>query len=189
MFQKMLNEHLTCMRQMADIQKIIDSAASALARVVVAGGQIFVCGNGGSAADAQHFAAELVGRFELERRAFPAVALTTDTSILTAVANDYSFDAVFSRQLSGLAQSGDALIALSTSGNSGNVFNALEAATELNLVTIVLSGGSGGKIKGRADYEVVVPADNTARIQEAHGLVLHFFAHVIETTIEKEENV
>lgn len=182
MFETVLNDHMSCIRHLAEMTDTIEDAANALAKVVSSGGRVFICGNGGSAADAQHFAAELMGRFEMERRAVPAVALTTDTSIITAVANDYSFDDIFARQLAGLARSGDALVGISTSGNSANVLKAVRLATEMDLKIVTLSGGSGGKLANQADHEIVIRADNTARIQEAHALILHFFAQVIEKT-------
>lgn len=188
MFETVLNDHLLCMRHLAEMNDVIEAAANALAKVVSKGRRVFICGNGGSAADAQHFAAELMGRFEVERRAVPAVALTTDTSIITAVANDYSFDDIFARQLAGLAKPGDALVGISTSGNSPNVLKAVRLATEMGLKIVVLSGGSGGRLANQADHEVFIRADNTARIQEAHALILHFFAQVIEKTAGVSNN-
>lgn len=180
-FDTMINDHLACIRELAASREVISAAAVALSRVTQNKGRIFICGNGGSAADAQHFAAELVGRFERERRALPALALTTDTSILTAVANDYGYESVFVRQLAGLAAGGDALIGLSTSGNSENVLRALRLAAETGLTRVVLTGGDGGCLKDEADYAIVVPSANTARVQEAHILILHYWAQVIET--------
>ncbi|MFO8047758.1 MAG: SIS domain-containing protein [Desulfosudaceae bacterium] len=180
-FDAMINDHLACIRDLAASREVISAAAEALSRVTQNKGRIFICGNGGSAADAQHFAAELVGRFERERRALPALALTTDTSILTAVANDYGYESVFVRQLAGLAAGGDALIGLSTSGNSENVLRALRLAAETGLTRVVLTGGDGGCLKDEADYAIVVPSANTARVQEAHILILHYWAQVIET--------
>jgi D-sedoheptulose 7-phosphate isomerase len=179
-FDAMISDHQECIGRLAGLRAVIDGAARALARVIGSGGRVFVCGNGGSAADAQHFAAELIGRFEKERRPFPAVALTTDTSILTAVSNDYAYDHVFTRQLAGLAVRGDALVGISTSGNSGNVVSAMDLARELGLATIALCGRDGGVLKDRADHVIIVPSDNTARIQEAHALMLHYFAAVVE---------
>ena len=187
-FDAMIAEHLACIRDLRGLREIVTAAAAALVGVVRDGGRIFVCGNGGSAADAQHFAAELVGRFEQERRALPAVALTTDTSILTAVANDYGYDAVFARQLAGLAAPGDALIGLSTSGNSENVRQALQLAAERNLLRVVLTGGDGGRLKTEADHAIVAPAANTARVQEAHILVLHYLAGVIESALKETDS-
>ena len=138
--------------------------------------KILACGNGGSAADAQHFAAELVGRFERERRELPAIALSTDSSILTAIANDYSYEVIFSKQVRALGQTGDVLLGISTSGNSANVIAAIEAAHLKGMSVIAFTGKDGGKIKNilkNSDVYLCVPADRTARIQETHLLLLH----------------
>lgn len=138
--------------------------------------KILACGNGGSAADAQHFAAELVGRFERERRELPAIALSTDSSILTAIANDYSYDVIFSKQVRALGHAGDVLLGISTSGNSANVIAAIEAAHLKGMSVIAFTGKDGGKIKNilkNTDVHLCVPADRTARIQETHLLLLH----------------
>ncbi len=145
-----------------------------------------MCGNGGSAADAQHFAAELVGRFERERPELAAIALTTDTSILTAVANDYGFSAIFSRQVRALGQAGDVLLAISTSGNSPNVLAAIEAAHDREMVVIGLSGRSGGKMAQAlrdTDVHICVPHDRTARIQEVHLLTLHCLCDAVDALL------
>lgn len=141
-----------------------------------AGGKIMACGNGGSAADAQHFAAELIGRFERERAELAAIALTTDTSILTAVANDYSYDEIFSKQVRGLGKPGDILLGISTSGNSKNVIKAIEAAKKIGIKVIALTGNGGGKIAALLDQEDIhlcAPSNRTARIQETHLVILH----------------
>ena len=138
--------------------------------------KILACGNGGSAADAQHFAAELVGRFERERRELPAIALSTDSSILTAIANDYSYEVIFSKQVRALGQEGDVLLGISTSGNSANVIAAIEAAHLKGMSVIAFTGKDGGKIKNilkNSDVHLCVPAERTARIQETHLLLLH----------------
>jgi D-sedoheptulose 7-phosphate isomerase len=138
--------------------------------------KILACGNGGSAADAQHFAAELVGRFERERRELPAIALSTDSSILTAIANDYSYEVIFSKQVRALGHAGDILLGISTSGNSANVIAAIEAAHLKGMSVIAFTGKDGGKIKNilkNSDVHLCVPADRTARIQETHLLLLH----------------
>jgi D-sedoheptulose 7-phosphate isomerase len=138
--------------------------------------KILACGNGGSAADAQHFAAELVGRFERERRELPAIALSTDSSILTAIANDYSYEVIFSKQVRALGQAGDVLLGISTSGNSANVVAAIEAAHLKGMSVIAFTGKDGGKIKNilkNSDVHLCVPAERTARIQETHLLLLH----------------
>ena len=154
------------------------------------GNKILACGNGGSAADCQHFAAELVGRFERERLPLPALALTTDTSILTAVGNDYSFNEVFSKQVQAFGQSGDILLALSTSGNSPNVLAAVDAALERDMRVIALTGKGGGAIGKRltdADVHICVPHDRTARIQEVHLLTIHCLCDGIDVALFGED--
>jgi D-sedoheptulose 7-phosphate isomerase len=156
-------------------QSIVD-AIGLMYEALCAGKKILACGNGGSAADAQHFAAELVGRFERERKELPAIALTTDTSIITAIGNDYSFDVIFSKQVRALGQPGDILLGISTSGNSGNIIEAINAAHEKGMSIIALTGKDGGKIGQllkTGDVNLCVPADRTARIQETHLLLLH----------------
>lgn len=151
-----------------------------LARSIRAGGKILFCGNGGSAADAQHLAAELVGRLRRDRRPLPAVALTTDTSILTAIGNDYGFKEIFARQVHALGLPGDVLIGISTSGNSENVLLAAQTARKQGLLTIGLLGNDGGKIAEAVDYKVLVPAKDTQRIQECHILIGHIWMEIIE---------
>lgn len=144
------------------------------------GNKILVAGNGGSAADAQHFAAEFVGMYKIARRAHPALALTTDTSALTAIANDRHFDHVFERQVEALGKEGDILFVLTTSGNSKNLVTALAAAKKLGVTTVAFLGKDGGKMRGLADHEIVVPSDNTPRIQEIHKIMLHSVAEEVE---------
>jgi D-sedoheptulose 7-phosphate isomerase len=151
-------------------------ASVLLAATLRAGGKVLACGNGGSAADAQHFAAELINRFEIERAPLAAVALTTDSSTLTSIANDYAYEQIFSKQVRGIGRRGDALLAISTSGNSANVLEAMRAARELGVRTIALTGNGGGKMGALAspdDVHICVPHKRTARIQEVHLLVLH----------------
>ncbi|HYD97490.1 MAG TPA: phosphoheptose isomerase [Noviherbaspirillum sp.] len=155
------------------------------------GNKILACGNGGSAADCQHFAAELVGRFERERLPLPALALTTDTSIMTAVGNDYSFQEIFAKQVQAFGQSGDVLLALSTSGNSPNVLAAVDAALERDMRVIALTGKGGGAIGRRlsdADVHICVPHDRTARIQEVHLLTIHCLCDGIDVALFGEES-
>ena len=154
----------------------ISDAVQTMVACLVNDGKILACGNGGSAGDAQHFAAELVGRFEAERQELAAIALTTDSSILTAVANDYAFDVVFAKQVRALGRSGDVLLAISTSGNSANVIKAIEAAHDNDLTVVALTGKGGGKIGlmlREGDIHLCVPAERTARIQETHLLAIH----------------
>jgi D-sedoheptulose 7-phosphate isomerase len=151
-------------------------AGRLLADILRGGGKVLACGNGGSAADAQHFAAELMNRFELERAPLAAVALTTDTSTLTSIANDYAFEQVFAKQVRGIGRRGDALLAISTSGNSANVLEAVRAARELGVQVVAMTGNGGGKIGAMLsddDVHICVPHKRTARIQEVHLLVLH----------------
>lgn len=172
------------------LSKPIASAVQAMLACVTSGGKVLACGNGGSAADAQHFAAEFVGRFERERPELGAIALTTDSSILTAIANDYDFNAIFSKQVRALGLPGDVLLAFSTSGNSSNVLAAIEAAHEREMTVVALTGKGGGKI-GHAlretDVHVCVPHDRTARIQEVHLLVLHCLCDGVDTQLLGEQ--
>ena len=172
------------------LSRPIASAVQALFACVTSGGKVLACGNGGSAADAQHFAAELVGRFERERPEIGAVALTTDTSILTAVANDYQFDEVFARQVRALGQPGDVLLAMSTSGNSANVLAAIDAAHQREMIVLALTGRGGGKAAAAlrdTDVHICVPHDRTARIQEVHLLVLHCLCDGVDTQLLGEQ--
>lgn len=162
----------------------IARASETLVHVLRAGGQVLVFGNGGSAADAQHLAAELVGRYERDRRGYPAVALTTDPSIVTAVSNDYGFEMVFARQVEALGRAGDLAIGLTTSGESPNVVRALEAAKARGLRTIAVTGRDGGAAGRLADVHVNVPADVTARVQEAHMTVLHLLCAAVDRDLE-----
>jgi D-sedoheptulose 7-phosphate isomerase len=180
MFNTILKQHLDCFAQLESLASGIEQAGAVLAETIQSGGKILVCGNGGSAADAQHFAAELIGRFEQERSAWPAIALTTDTSILTAIGNDYGFDDVFARQVQGLGRQGDALIGISTSGNSENVLRAVATAKQKKMKTIGLAGRGGGSLKSQVDRSIVIDQPATARIQEAHLFILHFWALGIE---------
>ena len=164
----------------------IAAAIETMTECLLAGGKILACGNGGSAGDAQHFAAELIGRFEAERQELAALALTTDSSILTAVANDYSFAQVFAKQVRGLGHAGDMLLAISTSGNSGNVIEAIRAAHDQGLRVVALTGKGGGQIGemlADADIHLCVPAERTARIQETHLLVIHCLCDGIDALL------
>jgi D-sedoheptulose 7-phosphate isomerase len=168
------------------LPEYIAAAADVMFEALSNGNKILACGNGGSAADCQHFAAELVGRFERERPELPAIALTTDSSILTAVGNDYNFDAIFSKQVRALGQEGDVLLAITTSGNSGNVLAAIEAAHERGMHVIALTGKGGGKINaalGELDVHICVPADRTARIQEVHLLTIHCLCDLVDAML------
>ena len=176
-----LEESANIKRVMAqNLSDIIASAAQTILNAYKSGGKVLLIGNGGSAADAQHIAAELVGRFKLERGGLPAIALTTNTSILTALANDYGYDTVFSRQLEALANDKDVLIAITTSGTSPSILKAVEMAHSKDVFVIGLTGETGGKLKDRADFTIMVPSDNTARIQEGHITIGHIICHLVE---------
>lgn len=165
-------------------EAIADTVAM-LAEALGAGNKLLLLGNGGSAADAQHFAAEIIGRFKLERSALPAIALTTDSSVLTAIGNDYGFDAVFSRQVEGLGRPGDVVFGISTSGNSPNVLAALAKARELGCKTVALLGRDGGSIKSVADIALIVPGTDTPRIQEGHLTIIHIICDLLEKRLFK----
>ena len=166
--------------------RLIIDIAGTIAASLVKGGKVLICGNGGSAADAQHMAAELVGRYKLERPALPAIALTTDTSILTCISNDYSFKDVFSRQVKGIGQEGDVLVAISTSGRSKNILNAIDAAKEKNIQTIGLTGAKGIRFVDRCDYALIVPTESTPLIQEIHISVIHLVCELIDVFLFEE---
>ena len=172
------------------LAKPIADAVSALVGCVTSGGKVLACGNGGSAADAQHFAAEFVGRFERERPGLPAIALTTDSSVITAIGNDYDFDAIFSKQVQALGAPGDVLLAITTSGNSANVLAAIDAARAKEMVVIALTGHKGGKVRERlteTDVLICVPHERTARIQEVHLLTLHCLCDAIDLQLLGEQ--
>jgi len=179
-FDKAIAEHLETVRQLHEQRDALEAMARAMSATLRSGGKILWCGNGGSAADSQHLAAELVGRFRRERRGLASVALTTDTSVLTSIANDYGYDAVFSRQVEALGVAGDLLVGISTSGNSPNVVAALLKARAQGLVTVAFTGAGGGKLAELADHLFAVDSRNTARIQEAHILAGHMLCDWIE---------
>jgi D-sedoheptulose 7-phosphate isomerase len=159
----------------------IEAAAKMIIDAYRGGKKVLICGNGGSAADSQHFAAELLGRFKKNRKALPAIALTTDTSILTAIGNDFGFDLVFERQVEGLAQPGDVVIGISTSGRSKNVIRAIEKAKTLGTNTIALSGGNGKEaLDQAADLSITIPSTDTPRVQEAHITIIHIICGLVE---------
>ena len=164
----------------------IEKAALTIIDSIKKGGKLFIFGNGGSAADSQHIAAELVGRFKAERKPLAAIALTTDTSALTAIANDYGYDIVFSRQIEALASGGDVALGISTSGNSKNVIEAFKKAKALGLTRIALSGGDGGRMKNEADISIIIPSNDTPRVQESHIMIGHILCGLIEENIFKK---
>ena len=176
----------TKMRSLELLIPDIQRAASAMVNSLLNEGKILCCGNGGSAGDSQHFTAELLNRFERERPPLPAIALSTNTSTLTAIANDYSFEEVFSKQLKALGRAGDVLLAISTSGNSANVLDAIKVAQEREMVVVALTGNEGGAMRPllrKEDVEVCIPSSVTARIQEVHLLVIHCFCDLIDTQL------
>jgi D-sedoheptulose 7-phosphate isomerase len=180
---RILADHVDVVRHLGSVIPDIKSVADRLVACVEQGNTVFWMGNGGSAADSQHLAAEFVGRFRRERSAFASVALTTDTSVLTAVGNDYGFDAVFRRQIEALCDTGDVVVGISTSGNSENVLQAVDAASEIGAYTVGLTGRDGGGLLKRVDTCLRVPSDETARIQEAHILVGHVLCEQVEQSI------
>ncbi len=182
------DEHLaTIEKTKIEQQDAIERTAKLLIKTVKSGNKVLIVGNGGSAADAQHLAAEFVGRYETERTALPAIALTTDTSALTAITNDYSFDKVFARQVEALASKGDCLIAISTSGNSPNVINAVMAARNRGCSVIGMTGKNGKKLAGLSDESIMIPSTRTARIQETHILISHIWCELIDKEYSDEK--
>jgi D-sedoheptulose 7-phosphate isomerase len=165
------------------MQEPLLEASKLAVETLRAGNKILLCGNGGSAADAQHIAAELTGRYKTERRGLPGIALTTDTSALTAIGNDYGYDRVFDRQVEALANKGDLLIGISTSGNSTNVINALKVAREMGCKTLGLTGRDGGAMNELCDINLVVPSNDTPRIQEMHILFAHTICQIIDNEL------
>jgi D-sedoheptulose 7-phosphate isomerase len=176
-----LQEHLQTIQNLLDAKlSDIERSGQMICEALASGRKVLLCGNGGSAADAQHIAAELVGCYEKQRRSWPAIALTTDTSALTAVSNDLGYEEVFARQVAGLAQAGDVLIAISTSGKSKNVLRAAERARELGCKTIALTGATADPLGSLCDVAVAVPSSRTARVQEAHITIGHLWCEMVD---------
>jgi D-sedoheptulose 7-phosphate isomerase len=173
--------HVAMFNALEPLFPLISDVGIAMQNCIKNGGKILLMGNGGSAADSQHIAAEIVGRYKKERKGLAAIALTTDTSILTSVGNDYGYDYIFARQIEGLCRPEDMVIGITTSGNSKNVVSAIEAANEIGATTVGLTGGSGGKLTALCNYNIVVPADVTARIQEAHIFIGHCLCEILES--------
>jgi phosphoheptose isomerase len=181
-------EHLTVAARAAlELPPVLEGAVGVMHECLRAGHKVLACGNGGSAADAQHLVAELVGRFREERRALPAIALTADTAILTAVGNDYGYEHVFARQIEALAQAGDVLLAFSTSGNSANVIRAAETARGRGCTVVAFTGAGGGALAGHADLLVKAPSTIVARIQEMHTLCIHVICEALDALLRSEE--
>ena len=183
LFLQNLEQHNAVLAQLHSLDDEVLRAGRVAGQTLQQGGKILFCGNGGSAADSQHLAAELTGRFIKDRRPLAAIALSTDTSALTCIGNDYSFDEVFARQVAGLGRSGDLLIGISTSGNSRNVIRAVEEAQKLGMQTLGLLGRDGGLLRSLCDHSIVVPSDVTARIQECHILIGHTLCGLIEEAL------
>lgn len=181
--RQQLDEHRELFSRLDRLTPEVEAAVSTMVGALREGNKVMFCGNGGSAADSQHLASEFTGRFVNDRRPLAAIALTTDSSALTCIANDYSFDDVFSRQLLGLGRAGDCLVAISTSGNSRNVVKAAEAARGNGIHTIGLLGRDGGKLRALCDIAIVVPSPTTARIQEAHSFIGHTICGLVEQAL------
>jgi len=180
LFEESANSILESRKLTTQISKIINLIIECIEK----GNKILICGNGGSAADSQHFAAELIGRYQLERMSFPAIALTTDSSIITAVGNDYGFDLIFSRQCESLVKKNDIVIAISTSGNSLNVIKAIQASKKKGAITVGLLGGNGGDLQKMVDIAVIVPSKSTPRIQEVHRIIIHVICEFVEQSFK-----
>jgi len=182
-----INDSIRMLKSLNGLESQVSRAADLIGECFRAGNKLLMCGNGGSAADASHFATELVVRFTKDRRALPAICLASDSGILTAAGNDYGFDKIFARQVAAFGQAGDVLICLTTSGNSKNVVRALQEAKARKLKTIAFLGRDGGSTKGMADIDLLVKDDSTARIQEAHQLLIHVLCEIIEARMEENK--
>lgn len=163
--------------------EMVDALAEKIAEVIKNGGKIVICGNGGSASDALHFAGEIVGRFQKERKAWPAVVLNADVATMTAIANDYSYDDIFARQAEGHVTEKDIFVGISTSGNSENVYRAAAVAKQKGAATAALLGKDGGKIAGEVDYPIIIPYNVTARVQESHIMIIHILCEIVENKL------
>ena len=180
---KIISSHFDLKNTMMRYSGVINKLGEVVSKIVNNGGCVFWCGNGGSAADAQHLAAELVGRFERDRRAIKSIALNTDTSAITAIANDYSYETIFSRQIEGIGAKGDVLLVISTSGNSKNIVKAVRTAKKKELITVGLTGKNYSKVASEGDYCIAGPSKETSHIQELHIIILHLLCILIEKKI------
>ena len=176
-------DHVSVIQRLQTLIPVIQRIAAQMIETVTSGGKVIWCGNGGSAADAQHLAAELVGRFKRERCALPSIAITTDTSVLTAIGNDYGFEHIFSRQIQALCRAGDLVVGISTSGNSNNICTAFRAAIQVGATTVAMTGENGGVAAQIANIALRVPSSETARIQEAHILCGHIVCDLVELSL------
>jgi phosphoheptose isomerase len=175
-----VDELIAVLGEFRKIAGLVDQTGQVIVQALRSGGKVLTCGNGGSATDASHMAEELVGRYKGERRSLPAVSLAADPALITCIANDFGYEYIFSRQIEGLAQPGDVVISFSTSGNSPNSLNALKAARQIGVISVAVLGKRGGLMAGKADHEIIVPSNTTARIQEVHTLILHSWLELIE---------
>jgi D-sedoheptulose 7-phosphate isomerase len=178
-----LQETISIIKSSDTLTESINCGGDIICDAIRQGKKILIAGNGGSAAEAQHFSAELIARFKKERASYPSIALTTDTSILTAIGNDYGFDEIFKRQIAGLGNEGDVFVVMSTSGNSPNIIEAVKLAKEKNIHTIGLLGKDGGRLKDMVDTVIIVPSPDTARIQEMHLLIIHTWCESVDTIL------
>ncbi len=188
-FTRAFEEHLKVIEALREQQPQLEAIAREFAAAIFDGSKILWCGNGGSAADAQHLAAEFVGRFRRERKALASIALTTDTSVLTSIGNDYGYDQVFSRQVEALCEKGDIVVGISTSGNSANVVEAMKVAKECGAFTVAMTGEGGGRMAGIADAVICVPTRDTARVQEGHILCGHMLCDWVELAYCQQDSV
>jgi len=186
-FREAIDEHLVVIASLKQQQPVLQKIGEEMAGAILSGKKVLWCGNGGSAADSQHLAAELMGRFCRERNALPSIALTTDTSILTAVGNDYGYEKVFQRQIEALCTKGDVVVGISTSGSSKNVFAALQTARDMGAFTVAFTGQAGGAIAGISNAALCIASKNTARIQEAHILCGHMICDWIERCVCEQQ--
>ena len=183
--QKSFEESISLIKKSSSLNNEIETAIKLILKSLKSGHKIVIFGNGGSAADSQHIAAELIGRFKLERKSFPAIALTTDTSIITALSNDYSFDKIFSRQCESLVKKGDIVLGISTSGNSLNVKNGLIESKKNGAITIGLLGNNGGILKKILDVGIIIESSSTSKIQEVHRIIYHIICEIVESELKK----
>jgi D-sedoheptulose 7-phosphate isomerase len=188
-FEQAIADHIQVIQSIRQQQPMLEHIAAEMANAIAAGKKVLWCGNGGSAADSQHMAAELMGRFKRERRALPSIALTTDTSILTAIGNDYGFDRVFERQIEALCIAGDVVVGISTSGNSKNVCAALRTARKMGAFTVAFTGAGGGAITGIAAASLCMASKDTARIQEGHILCGHMLCDWVESRVCQAQGI
>lgn len=184
LLQRAIEDSIATTRQLASLEALLERAAAMVSRCLTSGHKLLICGNGGSASDSTHFATEILCRFVGDRRPFPAVSLTANGEYMTAVCNDYGADEIFARQIWGLAQKGDVLIAISTSGKSKNILRALEEAKRQGIESICLLGRDGGFTKGHATLDLVAPGSSTARIQEMHKMLIHVLCEIVERDLK-----